>query len=100
MAWSANSDAQQQHQSTNANSDASLATSSSRNSSNPQSPKCSVGLASDQFGIGGDYSEGYFSLQGPKYEDGNNETEKNSNENRLGNLGLVHQVPMFALWNE
>ena len=99
MVWSANSDDQQQHQSNNNNIDASLATSSSRNSSNPQSQKCSVGLASDQFGIGGDYSQGYFSLQGPKCEDGNNETG-NSNENRLGNLGLVHQVPMFALWNE
>ncbi|XP_022777228.1 AP2-like ethylene-responsive transcription factor AIL1 [Durio zibethinus] len=99
MVWSANSDDQQQHQNTNTNNDASLATSSSRNPSNPQSPKCSVGLASDQFGIGGDYSQGYFPLQGPKYEDGNNGTE-NSNENRLGNLGLVHQVSIFALWNE
>ncbi|XWS16168.1 hypothetical protein CRYUN_Cryun34aG0062100 [Craigia yunnanensis] len=61
-AWSANSDDQQKHQSTNANNDASLATSSSRNSCNPQSPKCSVELASDQFGVGGDYSQGYFSL--------------------------------------
>ncbi|XVE51868.1 hypothetical protein DITRI_Ditri02bG0075700 [Diplodiscus trichospermus] len=100
MAWSANSDDQQQHQSMNTNTDATLATSSSRNSSHLQSPKCSVGLASDHFGIGGDYSQSYFSLEGPKYEDGNNETE-NSNENRLGNLGLVHQVPpMFALWND
>ncbi|XVF86895.1 hypothetical protein PTKIN_Ptkin18bG0077500 [Pterospermum kingtungense] len=95
MAWSANSDDQQRHQSTNANnSESNLATSSS-----PQSPKCSVRVASDQFGIGGDHSQGYFTLQGPKYEDGNNETE-NSNESRLGNSGLVHQVPMFALWNQ
>lgn len=96
MSWCANSDDQQPHQSSNTNNDASLPTSSS-----PQtSPKCSVGLASDQFGISGDYSsQGYFSLQGPKYEDGNNVTE-NSNENRLVNLGLLHQAPMFALWNE
>ncbi|KAG8501883.1 hypothetical protein CXB51_004636 [Gossypium anomalum] len=100
MVWTANSDEQQQHQSTNTNNDASLANSSSHNSSNPQSPKGSIGLASDQFGIGGDYShQGYFSLQGSKYEDGNSETD-NSNENRLGNLGLVHKIPMFALWNE
>ncbi|XP_022724291.1 AP2-like ethylene-responsive transcription factor AIL1 [Durio zibethinus] len=100
MVWSANSDDQQQHQSNNTNNDASLATSNSRNSSNPQSPKCSVGLASDQFGIGGDHSQGQgYLLQSPKYEDGNNGTE-NSNENRLGNVGLVHQVPIFALWNE
>ncbi|XVF74330.1 hypothetical protein PTKIN_Ptkin13bG0101800 [Pterospermum kingtungense] len=98
MVWS---DEQEKHQSNNTNNDASLATSSSRNSCDPQSPKCSVGLASDQFGTStAHYShQGYFSLQGPKYEDGNNKTE-NSNENRLGNLGLVHQVPMFALWNE
>ncbi|PPR80437.1 hypothetical protein GOBAR_AA40278 [Gossypium barbadense] len=100
MVWTANSDEQQQHQSTNTNNDASLANSSSRNSSNPQSPKGSIGLASDKFGIGGDYSHhGYFSLKGSKYEDGNSETD-NSNENRLGNLGLVHKIPMFALWNE
>ncbi|XP_052485763.1 AP2-like ethylene-responsive transcription factor AIL1 isoform X2 [Gossypium raimondii] len=99
MVWTANSD-EQQHQNTNTNNDASLANSSSRNSSKPQSPKGSIGLASDQFGIGGDYShQGYFSLQGSKYEDGNSETD-NSNENRLGNLGLVHKIPMFALWNE
>ncbi|EOY27240.1 AP2 domain-containing transcription factor [Theobroma cacao] len=98
MVWNANSDDNQQHQGSNTNNDASLATSNGRNSSNPQSPKCSVGLASE-FGIGGDYSQGYFSLEGPKFEDGSNGTE-NSNENRLGSLGVVHQVPMFALWNE
>ncbi|OMO66129.1 hypothetical protein COLO4_30759 [Corchorus olitorius] len=81
MVWSANSDdLQQQHQNGNTNNDATLANSSSRNSSNPQSPKCSVGLGSE-FGIGGDFSQGFFSLQVPKYEN-------------------HHQVPMFALWNE
>ncbi|KAL5755590.1 hypothetical protein ACOSQ2_020336 [Xanthoceras sorbifolium] len=116
MMWSsANSDDHdhlQQHQSTintSTNIDASLvAPSSSRNSSNPQSPKSSVGLgSSSEFGIGGgDYSQGsYFSLQaGPKYEDEDdidNETDHASNNNRLVNLGMVHhQVPMFALWND
>lgn len=100
MVWSANSDDHQQHvkhQNVNSENDAFLVGSSSRNSSNPQSPKCSVGLASEQqFGIGGDYSQqGYFSLQGAKYEEGSN-----GSNNRLGNLNLVHQVPMFALWNE
>lgn len=101
MVWTANSDEQQQqHQSSVTNNDASLANSSTRNSSNPQSPKGSIGLASDQFGIGRDYShQGYFSLQGSKYEDGNSETDT-SNESGLGNLGLVHKIPMFALWNE
>ncbi|KAK8592706.1 hypothetical protein V6N13_063273 [Hibiscus sabdariffa] len=65
MVWSTNSD-EQQHQSSNTTS---LATSSRHNSSNPRSPKGSNGLASDQFGIG-------------------------------GNLGVVHKIPMFALWNE
>ncbi|KAH7565563.1 hypothetical protein JRO89_XS09G0227900 [Xanthoceras sorbifolium] len=116
MMWSsANSDDHdhlQQHQSTintSTNIDASLvAPSSSRNSSNPQSSKSSVGLgSSSEFGIGGgDYSQGsYFSLQaGPKYEDEDdidNETDHASNNNRLVNLGMVHhQVPMFALWND
>ncbi|OMO70649.1 hypothetical protein CCACVL1_18743 [Corchorus capsularis] len=71
MVWSANSDdLQQQHQNGNTNNDATLATSSSRNSSN-----------NFNLGIGGDFSQGYFSLQVPKYEN-------------------HHQVPMFALWNE
>ncbi|KAE8714715.1 AP2-like ethylene-responsive transcription factor AIL1 [Hibiscus syriacus] len=66
MVWSANSELQHL-QSTNANNDASLATSSSRNSPNARSPKGPTGLASDQFGLG----EGYISVQGSKYEDGN-----------------------------
>ncbi|KAJ0008338.1 hypothetical protein Pint_29089 [Pistacia integerrima] len=99
MLWSTNSDDhQQRHQSTNTNNDSSLVAASSRTSSDPQSPKCSVGLATE-FGIGGDYSQGYFSLQGPKYEDGDTGSDHASNS-RLANLGLVHQVPMFALWNE
>ncbi|PQM40714.1 AP2-like ethylene-responsive transcription factor AIL1 [Prunus yedoensis var. nudiflora] len=76
---------------------AALGASSSRNSSSPQSPKCSFGHASE-FGLGGgDYSHAYFSMQGAKYEDGNGGGNDHS---RLGNLGLVPQVPMFALWND
>ncbi|XP_065867853.1 AP2-like ethylene-responsive transcription factor AIL1 [Euphorbia lathyris] len=48
------------------------------------SPKCSVG----EFG---DYGPGY-SL---KCEDGNS-----GSNNRISSLGLVHQAPMFALWND
>ncbi|XP_056163201.1 AP2-like ethylene-responsive transcription factor AIL1 isoform X3 [Syzygium oleosum] len=51
------------------------------------------------FGGGEDYSHAYFSMQDQKYEDGSNESDHNGT-NRLGNLSLVHQVPMFALWNE
>ncbi|KAE8669905.1 AP2-like ethylene-responsive transcription factor AIL1 [Hibiscus syriacus] len=94
MVWTANSD-EQHRQSSNTNNDASLATSSSRNYPNDQSPKGSIGLARDQFRLG----EVYFSVQGSKYEDGNSRAD-NSNENRVGNLGLVHKTPMFALWNE
>ncbi|KAK2652243.1 hypothetical protein Ddye_012099 [Dipteronia dyeriana] len=104
--WSANNSDDHHHQSTNTINDASLvAPCSSRNSSNPQSPKSLIGLGSE-FGIGGsgDYSQGYFPLQGPKYEDNDNNGSSdhaNNGTNRLVNLGLVHQqLPMFALWNE
>ncbi|CAL0326115.1 unnamed protein product [Lupinus luteus] len=67
-----------------------------------QTPKSSVGLP-NEFGVSGaDYGHGYFTLQGPKYDDdddGNNEND-HINNNRIRNLGLVNQVPMFALWNE
>lgn len=74
------------------------AASSSRNSSCPQSPKCCEFGSNSEFGHGvGDYSHAYFSsMQGAKYEDGNG----GSDHSRLGNLGLVQQVPMFALWND
>ncbi|XP_017232686.1 AP2-like ethylene-responsive transcription factor AIL1 [Daucus carota subsp. sativus] len=46
-----------------------------------------------------DYSQAYFStLQGPKFSDGANASDHDPN--RLGNMALVNQVPMFALWNE
>lgn len=74
------------------------AASGSRNSSCPQSPKCCEFGSNSEFGLSvGDYSHAYFSsLQGAKYEDGNG----GSDHSRLGNLGLVQQVPMFALWND
>ncbi|MCI32446.1 AP2-like ethylene-responsive transcription factor AIL1, partial [Trifolium medium] len=68
---------------------------SSKNEMNPQSPKLP-----NEFGVSGaDYGHGYFTLNEPKYDDGSNEND-HMNNNRLGNLGLVNQVPMFALWNE
>ncbi|KAM3699335.1 hypothetical protein ACJW31_05G017900 [Castanea mollissima] len=101
MVWTNNNNNErQQHENANTNGDAALLASSSRNSSNPGSPKCSFGPSSE-FGVGGagDYSHPYFSLQGSKYEDGNSGNE-HGDANRLGNLAMVHQVPMFALWNE
>ncbi|KAF2323618.1 hypothetical protein GH714_036353 [Hevea brasiliensis] len=96
MVWNKNADEnQQQKRANNVNNDVTaLLASSRRNSSNPVSPKCSVGLGSEFGTGGGDYTQAY-SLQGAKYEDGNN-----ASNDRIGSLGLVHQVPMFALWNE
>ncbi|KAK7294434.1 hypothetical protein RJT34_17323 [Clitoria ternatea] len=103
MVWNASSDEQQHHHQQEAhnesgNIDHNVTDQSSQHVSpsnkdalNPQSP-------ANEFGVNGaDYGHGYFTLDGPKYDDdGNNE----SDHNRLGNLGLVNQVPMFALWNE
>lgn len=103
MVWNANNDEQPQNECGNtsvAESSSQQVLPSNKNAMNPQSPKCSVGLPNNEFGVSGaDYGHGYFSLHGPKYDDGNNEND-HMNNNRLGNLGLVNQVPMFALWNE
>ncbi|XP_057977309.1 AP2-like ethylene-responsive transcription factor AIL1 [Malania oleifera] len=62
-------------------------------------PKCSLG----------NYSQGYFSLQAPKYEeDVHSRTHAlQASGDRLRDLEMLrrqqhqhHQVPMFALWNE
>ncbi|KAK7255702.1 hypothetical protein RIF29_29121 [Crotalaria pallida] len=102
MVWNANSDEQAQNESGNTNNvieSSQQVLPSSNNAMNNQSPKCSVGLP-NEFGVSGaDYGHGYFALQGPKHDDGNNEND-HMNNNCLGNLGLVNQVPMFALWNE
>ncbi|KAI9119726.1 hypothetical protein K1719_009115 [Acacia pycnantha] len=84
-----------------------------KNASNSEgSPKCSVGMG-NEFGVSGtsEFGHGFFSLQGPKYNDNDDKDDGNNNDNngndnmnndnnRIGNMGLVHQVPMFALWNE
>ncbi|MED6123907.1 hypothetical protein PIB30_054040 [Stylosanthes scabra] len=93
MVWNADGDEQQQNETRTINNNVAGPLSSqqvSRSNKNaPQSP--------NEFGVNGtDYGHGYFSLEAPpKYDDGNNE-----HENRIGSLGLVNQVPMFALWNE
>lgn len=98
MMWNNAEDHHPHHENSNTNNNVALGASSSRNSSSPQSPKCSFVPTSHEFGLGGgDYSNAYFSLHGAKYEDGDNGA---SDQNRLGNLGLVQQVPMFALWND
>ncbi|XP_027336210.1 AP2-like ethylene-responsive transcription factor AIL1 [Abrus precatorius] len=102
MVWNASSDEQAQNENGNIDNvtDPSQRVSPNKDALNPQSPKCSVGLPPNEFAVSGaDYGHGYFTLDGPKYDDGNNEND-HMNNNRLGNMGLVNQVPMFALWNE
>jgi AP2-like factor (ANT lineage) len=81
MVWTSNNEDVHQHgDNANTNNDATLVASSSRNSSNPQSPKCAFGTSSE-FGIGGgDFSHAYFSLQGAKYE--------------VGSIGNEHGMPI------
>ncbi|KAG8380156.1 hypothetical protein BUALT_Bualt07G0164200 [Buddleja alternifolia] len=70
-----------------------------RSSSGPKSPNGSnLGSArmGEEFGDGGGCSHGYFSLEGPKYDDGSDQTSTG----RVSDLGLVQQGPMFALWND
>lgn len=94
MLWGASIDEQQQlNSNTNiddTNNEMSLVvTNINRDSSTPQSPK-----------YGAEYSHAYLSLQEPKYEDDGNNGGDHTGTRRLGNLGLVSHVPMFALWNE
>lgn len=59
--------------------------------SNTNAPLGASSPKSHEFGIGGgDYSHAYLSA-------GSN---GGTDHSRLGNLGLVQQVPMFALWND
>ncbi|KAK4395071.1 AP2-like ethylene-responsive transcription factor AIL1 [Sesamum angolense] len=72
---------------------------SSRDSSSPTSPKGSgMGPAriDQEFVDGGGYSQAYFSMDGQKYDDGDDHTSSN----RVADVGLVHQAPIFALWND
>jgi AP2-like factor, ANT lineage len=99
MVWNSNNDEQKPQNGTNITESSQHGSPSNKNEMNPQSPKCSLGLP-NEFGVSGaDYGHGYFTLHGPKFDDGSNENDR-MNNNRLGNLGLVNQVPMFALWNE
>ncbi|KAF1898422.1 hypothetical protein Lal_00042114 [Lupinus albus] len=102
MVWNGNSDEQAESENTNNVSESSKQVSPrNKNVLNPQSPKSLVGLP-NEFGVSGaDYGHGYFTLSGPKYDDDDGNDDNNrTDDNRLGNLGLVNQVPMFALWND
>lgn len=97
----ADDDNQQHENAAKMNNDLSLMGSSNR--TDPS--KCSTMQNNGEFGIGagvggGEYSQGYFSMQEAKYEDGNDEGDQNR---QLGNSSVTlahHHVPMFALWNE
>lgn len=103
MVWcdnaAADEDSQEQENAAKMNNDLSLMGPSNRVGSS----KCSPVQSNEEFGVGiggGDqYSQGYFSLQGSKYEDGNNGSDQNR---QVGNSVTLahHHVPMFALWNE
>ncbi|XP_027167848.1 AP2-like ethylene-responsive transcription factor AIL1 [Coffea eugenioides] len=113
MVWSSSTDHDQrlQDHETNSNDMLQFSASGSRCSSTPQSPKDPVGSTGSpgknggEFGVEGDYSQLYFSLEGPnskpKYGDGNNNgsEDRDTSSNRLANTGSVHPVPMFTLWN-
>ncbi|MCD7460631.1 hypothetical protein HAX54_043997 [Datura stramonium] len=81
--------------------------SNSRSSSSAPSPKCSgsgSGEMSCDFGVGLEYPQAYYSsvqVQDHKFEDGRKGNDDNPpSSGRIGNMDLVHPVPMFALWNQ
>lgn len=99
MVWSSDAQQQQQQTSIRNNEVHDLVHTSLRNSPSPPNG-LEVELAED-------YSRAYFSLmQGARYggemgSDHHATSNSNSNSNRVvGNVGLVNQVPMFALWNK
>ncbi|XP_042496553.1 AP2-like ethylene-responsive transcription factor AIL1 isoform X2 [Macadamia integrifolia] len=114
--WTTNSSEVQQQQ--NLNNTVSLGPSMSNpGSSNLQSSKQSS-ASHNEYGVGGgELSQAFFSLHAPKYEDGNNgDGDGGGGDNivsnsgggnvdwmaasRPMNLSTVHQLPLFALWNE
>ncbi|KAK6914697.1 AP2/ERF domain [Dillenia turbinata] len=63
-----------------------------------QSPETSGGAGCEFHAVGGDYSRGYFAIEGLKCE-GEGNGGDHAGGNKIRNLGLAPQVPMFALWN-
>lgn len=100
MVWNSNKDEQPPQNECGNNTNVNVVAESSQLGDGSPSNKNEMNKLPNEFGgSGADYGHGYFTLQGPKFDDGNNEND-HMNNNRLGNLGLVNQVPMFALWNE
>ncbi|XP_068660172.1 AP2-like ethylene-responsive transcription factor AIL1 [Aristolochia californica] len=124
MVWTATNDQQQdnlQYASNSSNNDnVSLVSSLSNGGDSPKHPgnnqsessgrrkAMASGAYYDGVGVGGvgEYSPWFFyGQQAVKYEGaaddgGNNENLNMAGMNRPSNLSVVHQLPMFALWNE
>ncbi|XP_043718698.1 AP2-like ethylene-responsive transcription factor AIL1 [Telopea speciosissima] len=113
--WTNSTEVQQQQ---NLNSSNTVSSMSNPNSSSLQSSKQSAALQ-NEYGVGGgEFSQAFFSLHDPKYEDDNKgggggdggEDHSVSNSgggnvdwmaaSRPTNLSTVHQLPLFALWND
>lgn len=67
-----------------------------RRSSSPQRNEMGLARTNGEIRDGGGYSHEYFSCEGQKYEDGGSD---HGSSGRVPDIGLVHQTPMFALWN-
>ncbi|PIN22314.1 hypothetical protein CDL12_04977 [Handroanthus impetiginosus] len=92
MMWNASSD-EQGSQNEQPAKDNSRPGPGSRCSSGPPSPKRSdMGPAR----MDDEFSQAYYSLEGQKYVDGSD----HMSSNRVPDMGLVHQAPIFALWND
>uniref|UniRef100_A0A0A0L9B4 AP2/ERF domain-containing protein n=2 Tax=Cucumis sativus TaxID=3659 RepID=A0A0A0L9B4_CUCSA len=98
MVWCDNAvaDDVNQHHENVAKMDNDLSLMGSSNRTIDPSTKCSPVQNNEEFGIGvggGEYSQGYFSMQEEKYEEGD--------QNRQMSVTLGHHhAPMFALWNQ
>ncbi|KAF8388740.1 hypothetical protein HHK36_025420 [Tetracentron sinense] len=114
MVWTNSTDEQQEHQTPNTKGRVALEPSMSNpNSLGSQSLKGSV-TSRGEYGVGGgDFNQSCISLPAPKYEDGNNGGGGHMASNgggeivnwmvpgqSLGKISVVHQLPMFALWND
>ncbi|KAL6972656.1 hypothetical protein U1Q18_026831 [Sarracenia purpurea var. burkii] len=102
MVWTtADSTDHDQQQNTNGNNNG-VSVPVGSTSGDRQSTKGAAGLGGE-FGFGGDYSQACFELQGDKYGGGDDESDDRGGGggmNRMGSLSVVHQLPIFALWNE
>lgn len=96
MMWNATSDEQSHDRATKDNVQPGRGPGSGGTPSPPR-PNLSPARMDQVIGGGGGYSQGYFSLEGQKYEDDGCDLGSST---RVTDVGLVHQAPPFALWND